>query len=756
MAKKDDLFEFNAPQYLDFTQGIPEETDDSYFELAPENPRTDSPMETEESQEPPTAEKQATVEEGPTTEEQTTEEFQEPPTEEKQGPTTEEQTTEKSQEPPTAEKQEATVEEEPTTEEQTTEGSQEPPTAEEEGATEESQEPPTVEEDGATGAPTFPASPRVLSAAKVKKMRGQSPSVGVRQSPRLLAISKALRRSAAQRTPGSPQAAGSSSSSRAKGSLVTKVQTQKRGNNRVPGVGSLTQDDKHELSTVATFRDKIHKNKRKDAHTATQPLKPTKVQEFHFATDQRLRNQAEAHPHLSSPPMPAPSRPLRSGPTRPQEFHFATDSRLKGKDAAKGEEIEPPRDFARMLRSSSSSSLDTAGTAHRGPTIPQPFHFSDSRRQHQQQAEVSQKFVSMAELNLKFILGTPERFRTKRAGSVELQESNNKKPKGLTMPHTPNLATSRRRRSLSVMTQEEREIQEFEEAQKHAFKARPVNKKVFGTPDTGYHVEKKLPTVPEPFNITESKKSECLSLVSALPYGGINTRDTARSKLQVQPFSFDQRDKAKLEQKQQKIQKIIEEEKRAAEFHARPMPVFEDGVHGVPPKKPPTPTQVKPFSMRVDQRGSTKQERFKEQLEKEAQWEAEQRRFRAQADDVVHKAPFIPEKSKKPLTEISNVPLNTEIRASERSEYENQQKAMEEERMAAKKMEEERRAAEELAEVARLRQEAVHKAQPVPKYKPMVIQPSLQPPTVPQSPNFATNTRLRSRSRANSTFSVNE
>lgn len=74
------------------------------------------------------------------------------------------------------------------------------------------------------------------------------------------------------------------------------------------------------------------------------------------------------------------------------------------------------------------------------------------------------------------------------------------------------------------------------------------------------------------------------------------------------------------------------------------------------------------------------------QLEKEAQYEAEQRRFRAQGDDVVHKPPFIPEKSKKPLTEISNVALNTEIRASERSEYENQQKALEEERMAAKKM----------------------------------------------------------------------
>lgn len=79
--------------------------------------------------------------------------------------------------------------------------------------------------------------------------------------------------------------------------------------------------------------------------------------------------------------------------------------------------------LAILLNTSTLSSLsppslqDSAGSTHKGPTIPQPFHFSDLRRQ-QQQVEGSKKFVSMAELNLKFILGTPERFRTKRAGSV--------------------------------------------------------------------------------------------------------------------------------------------------------------------------------------------------------------------------------------------------------------------------------------------------------------------------------------------------
>lgn len=53
---------------------------------------------------------------------------------------------------------------------------------------------------------------------------------------------------------------------------------------------------------------------------------------------------------------------------------------------------------------------------------------------------------------------------------------------------------------------------------------------------------------------------------------------------------------------------------------------------------------------------------FKGQLDKEAQREAEQRRFRTQSYDVVHKLPFVPEEFKKPLTEISNITLPTDTR----------------------------------------------------------------------------------------------
>ncbi|MPC54196.1 Targeting protein for Xklp2 [Portunus trituberculatus] len=186
-----------------------------------------------------------------------------------------------------------------------------------------------------------------------------------------------------------------------------------------------------------------------------------------------------------------------------------------------------------------------------------------------------------------------------------------KKPRGPTMAVTPNLATSRRRRSLSLMTQEEREQQEFEEAQKHAFKARPVNRKALQTPPNGYRVPAK----------SQSRQSESLlemkidspprMLVSMLPYAGLPLQGK-KMNTKVKPFSFDQRDQERMKKKEEKIKKVLEEEKSLSEFQARPMPLFEG--NGVLARKPSTPTQVKPFALNVERRGSIKQEKFKQQV----------------------------------------------------------------------------------------------------------------------------------------------
>ncbi|KAK3860635.1 hypothetical protein Pcinc_033330 [Petrolisthes cinctipes] len=339
----------------------------------------------------------------------------------------------------------------------------------------------------------------------------------------------------------------------------------------------------------------------------------------------------------------------------------------------------------------------------------------------------------------------------------------------MTIPHTPNLSTRTRSRSINYPTHEEMEQKLYEEAQKHAFKANPVNRKALELPSTGYQVEKKTVTAPEPFNLTETKKAqnhisifqdtyEALggskaSLVS-LPHTGVPGK-WDKTSTKIQPFSFDSRDKSKFQLKEDKIKKMVEDEKKLAEFHANPMPMFDGGVYGLPPKKPPTPTRSQPFNLQSDQRGAAKQEQFKRQLEEEEQSNAERRKFRAQPDAVVHRQPFIPDKSSKALTDISGFTLNTEMRAEERNDYNLHLKMKEDEIQAAKREQEERKKAEELEEVARMRREAVHKAKPVPKYKPMVLEPTTQPLTDPKSPQLATEARLHMRStRANSTLNI--
>ena len=117
---------------------------------------------------------------------------------------------------------------------------------------------------------------------------------------------------------------------------------------------SITEAAKEELGIVATFRQKMTTNKkRKDGTAPNQPFKPTKPQEFHFATDKRLRKPEVEAAAPAPAPQPA-ARPTRSGPTKPQEFTFATDKRVKSRESVK-EDSEVPMESARSLRSSTLS-----------------------------------------------------------------------------------------------------------------------------------------------------------------------------------------------------------------------------------------------------------------------------------------------------------------------------------------------------------------------------------------------------------------
>ena len=124
----------------------------------------------------------------------------------------------------------------------------------------------------------------------------------------------------------------------------------------------------------------------------------------------------------------------------------------------------------------------------------------------------------------------------------------------------------------------------------------------------------------------------------------------------------------------------------------------------------------------------------------EAQRQAE---FKARDARVVYSEPFVPQRSQRPLVESSNFALHTEVRRAQRSKFE----AEKQEREAAREQENlQRRAlreAEEARELVAYRRSLVHRPQPAVQPAVFKVKPSSRPLTLPRSPIFCTDSRLR-------------
>lgn len=549
----------------------------------------------------------------------------------------------------------------------------------------------------------------------------------IRQSPRLTAIAKAVRRSNAdlrlsveqfqkQKRRSQNGKTGSNSLPEPILSKVTKQTIQKPMIQKASGSGPLSQGDLSDLKDIAVIRGKIAQNRSTKARSG----RPTV--------------------------------------TKPKEFNFATDNRTKRTQSDSDSTGKNEKSFTKSLRG---SGTPTKSSVQPSRTVPQPFNLTEARKR--KTSDEIGNYVSMAELNMKYFTRTPTRFRSSKHGSVEslnIDNGSKRNNAGVTIPHTPQFSTRTRTRQTHVLTREEQEQLEIEEAKKKAFKAKPLNKKVFEAPDN-YKVEKKQATVPQPFNITDAKKMSSNALLrdfggssnfggstsslASIPHGGIETHWSNRT-TKPAPFSFDNRDQIAQMKKEEKIKKVLEDEKKQSEFHANPMPVYEGkGPVGVPARASPRATKPKPFNLQIDARGAVKKQMFQREIEEQEREEREKRNFHARSESAVHKQPFMPEKSKKPLTDISGFALNTDKRAEERKEYDQYLKQREAEMLAAKKLQDEQKQADENLEAERQRKAAVHKARPMPQYKELKIKPSETKPTVAIAPNFATDTRIRAR-----------
>ncbi|XP_046683075.1 targeting protein for Xklp2-like isoform X1 [Homalodisca vitripennis] len=264
------------------------------------------------------------------------------------------------------------------------------------------------------------------------------------------------------------------------------------------------------------------------------------------------------------------------------------------------------------------------------------------------------------------------------------------------------------------------------------FTARPMPKVIYEKP-VGVGQKQELPiTIPASPAITKSARFQKTIRVPTLSNDnrvsvedltslGVPCKFTSLKSTEVKPFSFERRDKELREKKEKKIQEILEAEKKARDFKATPAPSFE------PPKEIIRLTR----SSMLDSSKSSVMSMTEESHQP----------FKARSPKVLRKAPFKP--SLQPThSQPLDIHLHTERRLAERQEFEMKQYLKEEELAIMREQKEMERREKEKEEIARLRQETVHKAQPMPKFKvPPKRSPSKMPLTDPKSPRFTSRKR---------------
>uniref|UniRef100_UPI00398E4CDD targeting protein for Xklp2 n=1 Tax=Pristiophorus japonicus TaxID=55135 RepID=UPI00398E4CDD len=221
----------------------------------------------------------------------------------------------------------------------------------------------------------------------------------------------------------------------------------------------------------------------------------------------------------------------------------------------------------------------------------------------------------------------------------------------------------------------------------------------------------------------------------AVPFKPKSSEDKT---VEIQPFSFEARDKQREVLKEKKIQELRKEMTEFPAFKAQLLPDFESAR--LPEKVIKPVTKVQPFHLRMEERGAIRDQRWAQMMKEELRQQKDAVCFKANPNSIIYREPFLPKKADRSLTDSvlqDNFELATEKRAKERMEFE-MYKA-EKESMREKVNQERRKEIEEneRAETTRLRQELVHKANPIRHYKKVEIKASEEQLTIPRTPNFS-------------------
>ncbi|NXO95362.1 TPX2B protein, partial [Certhia brachydactyla] len=538
----------------------------------------------------------------------------------------------------------------------------------------------------------------------------------------------------------------------------------------------LKSTEEQELEKMQQLQQEVMELRKKNEESlkaaiagAGQPMKRpvgqvTKPINFHFCTENRIKQNAESQPgneykelDFAAVLRKHPPSPVRmpKGRTVPKPFNLSQGNKRKLEEATTeyvsfAEQVEafqkrtPPRYHLRSRKSEeglvSGKPVKARLVQPKTPVLRtkqrlRPVTCKTAAELEAEELEKIQQYKFKArEVNHKIFEGGP--ILPKKPAVKELTQ-----PIGFQLEIEKRI--------------QERESKKQQEEERFEFHSRPCPTKILedvvGVPE-----KKALPvTVPKSPAFTlrsrtrvsgreEEKEKEEVAVIKAnpMPHYGVpfKPKMPEQRHVEVCPFSFDARDRERQIQKEKKIEELQKEE--VPKFKALPLPYFDEVK--LPVKKVKTPTRPEPFHLQVDERGAAKLQSWKQQLKEDLKRQKEAACFKARPNTVMYQEPFVPKKEHKMLSESlsgSVVPesfeLATERRAKERQEFEKRLADAEALRERYEEQIRQQQEEREKEEVAKLRQEMVHKANPIRKYRSVEVKPSDQPLTMPKSPNFS-------------------
>ncbi|XP_076177119.1 uncharacterized protein LOC143151656 [Ptiloglossa arizonensis] len=217
----------------------------------------------------------------------------------------------------------------------------------------------------------------------------------------------------------------------------------------------------------------------------------------------------------------------------------------------------------------------------------------------------------------------------------------------------------------------------------------------------------------------------------------------------VNPFMFHTREKHRQDQKQERIKKLLEEEKKMRVFRANPVPKFLKS-RSVPviDNKNHNNNNINEKTAKIVERVE-KQEPIKKNIESIANSISSINRKNCRVIEMEYyiwrKPPFVPYLSKHNLVKSKTPALHTRVRAQDRKRFDAGIKEKEMQREQLKKMDIAAKKKQEEKEIACLRKQMIHKAQPIRKYKLGLPTIQKRPLTDPIEPVLLKRRRITSQ-----------